>query len=158
MLELWSVLNDVMRPDPWFVPFSTASGALTAHADVSETDAEYWIAVELPGVSLEGVKLAIDDDRLLLTVDKRATTEADKRNYHHIERRYGTVSRAFRLPKAVERDQVEATMRDGVLSIRLPKAEQARPRRIAVKVSTFGSGDSAPRQLTAEATDSTDEE
>ena len=58
-------------------------------------------------------------------------------------------SRAFRLPKAVDRDQVQATMREGVLSVRLPKAEHARPRRIPVRVATLAAGEAAPRQITA---------
>ena len=156
MLDLWNVLNDVMRNDPWFTPFSAAGTSLapTLHADVAETDAEYWIAAELPGVSLEDVKLAIEDDVLTLSVDKRPGSDGDRRNYHHIERRFGTFSRAFRLPKTVDREQVQATMKDGVLSIRLPKAEQARPRRIPVRVSALGPGEAAPRQITAEGTES----
>ena len=156
MLDLWNVLNDVMRNDPWFTPFSAAGTSLapTLHADVAETDAEYWIAAELPGVSLEDVKLAIEDDVLTLSVDKRPGSDGDRRNYHHIERRFGTFSRAFRLPKTVDREQVQATMKDGVLSIRLPKAEQARPRRIPVRVSALGPGEAAPRQITADGSES----
>lgn len=158
MLDLWNVLDDVMRNDPWFAPFSASATTLspTLHADVAETDSEYWIAAELPGVSLENVKLSIEGDVLTLSVDKRPGQ--DDRNYHHVERRYGTFTRAFRLPKAVERDAVQATMKDGVLSIRLPKAEHAQPRRIPVRVSALGAGEAAPRQITAEASESTDKE
>lgn len=156
MLDLWNVLNDVMRSDPWFTPFSAPAALMapTLHADVAETDAEFWISAELPGVSLENVKLAIEDDVLTLTVEKQPASDADNRNYHHVERRYGTFSRAFRLPKAVDREQVQATMKDGVLSIRLPKAEHARPRRIPVRLATLGPGEAAPRQITAEGTES----
>ena len=155
MLDLWNVLNDVMRTDPWLSPFSSPAGPVAAHADVGETDAEYWITAELPGVSLENVTLAIEDDVLTLTVDKRPEPDGDKRSYHHVERRYGTFSRAFRLPKAVDRDQVQATMKDGVLSIRLPKGEHARSRRIPVHVGTLSPGEAAPRQITAEGSEST---
>jgi HSP20 family protein len=159
MLDLWNVLNDVMRNDPWFAPFSATGTSLapTLHADVAETDSEYWIAAELPGVSLDDVKLAIDNDVLTLSVEKRPGSD-DHRNYHHVERRYGTFSRAFRLPQTIEREQVQATMKDGVLSIRLPKAEQARPRRIPVRVSALGPGEAAPRQITAEGSESTSED
>jgi HSP20 family molecular chaperone IbpA len=59
MLDLWNVLNDVMRADPWFAPFSAPAEMMqpTLHADVAETDAEYWITAELPGVPLENVQL-----------------------------------------------------------------------------------------------------
>jgi HSP20 family protein len=156
MLELWNVLNDVMRTDPWFVPFSSPAATMspTLHADVAETDAEYWITAELPGVPLENVQLAIDDDVLTLSVDKRLNADGDNRTYHHVERRHGTFSRSFRLPKAVDRDQVQATMKDGVLSVRLPKAEHARPRRIPVRVGALAAGEAAPRQITAEGSES----
>lgn len=155
MLDLWNIVNDVMRTDPWFAPFSAPATTLTPtlHADVAETEAEYWIAAELPGVSLDNVKLAIEDDVLTLTVDKQPGSEGDSRNYHHVERRYGTFSRAFRLPKAVDRDQVQATMKDGVLTIRLPKAEHVRPRRIPVRVGALGTGEAATKQLAAEASE-----
>lgn len=160
MLDLWNVLNDVMRTDPWFAPFSAPAATMTPtlHADVAETNAEYWISAELPGVSLENVKLAIEDDVLTLTVDKQPGADGEARNYHHVERRYGTFSRTFRLPKTVDRDQVQATMKDGVLSIRLPKAEHARPRRIPVRVSALGQGEAAPRQITTAGTETGESE
>lgn len=156
MMDLWNVLNDVMRTDPWFSPFAAPAAVVTPtlHADVAETDAEYWIAAELPGVSLDDVKLAIDGDVLTLTVEKRPEAEGENRNYHHVERRYGTIRRVFRLPHGIDRDQVQATMKDGVLSIRLPKDEHARPRRIPVRVGALGAGEAAPRQITAEGSES----
>jgi HSP20 family protein len=159
MVDFWSVLNDVMRTDPWFAPFSTpaANTRPTVIADVAETDAEYWIEAELPGVSLDNVRLAIESGVLTLTVDKRLGSDADTRNYHHVERRYGTFSRAFRLPNGVDTDQVQATMKDGVLRIRVPKSEHARPRRIPVRVGTLGPGEAAPRQITVEASETDDE-
>jgi HSP20 family protein len=152
MLEIWNVLSDVMRTDPWFAPFSAPAATFgpTLHADVAESDAEYWITAELPGVSLEDVKLAIEDDVLTLSVDKRPGNEGEGRNYHHVERRYGTFSRAFRLPRGIDADQVQATMKDGVLSIRLPKAEHARARKIPVRVGALPQAEAAPRQITAE--------
>ena len=154
MLELWNVLNDVMRADPWFSPFSAPGMAASSpiSADVAESDESYWITVELPGVPLENVKLEIDDDVLTLSATKQREA-LDDRNFHHVERRHGTFSRAFRLPKAVNRDGVQATMKDGVLTICLPKAEEARPRRIPVRVASLQQGEAAPRQLTAEGTE-----
>jgi HSP20 family protein len=157
MLDLWNVLNDVMRTDPWFVPFSPAAAALTPtlHADVAETDAEYWISAELPGVSLENVTLAIEDDVLVLKVDKQPPgSDGENQKYHHVERRYGTFTRSFRVPRGVDVDQVQATMKDGVLSIRLPKAEHARLRRIPVQVASLAAGEAEPRQFTADASES----
>jgi HSP20 family protein len=159
MLELWNVLNDVMRSDPWLSPFSATAAPLRSalQADVAETDADYWITAELPGVPLENVKLEIDDDVLTLSAVKRPIEEQLPR-YQHVERHYGTLSRAFELPKTVNKDDIQATMKDGVLTVRLPKAEQARPRQIPVRVVALTQGENAPRQLTAEASDRPDGE
>lgn len=150
MLDLWNVLNDVMRTDPWFAPFPALAAAQALHADVAETGADFWITAELPGVSLENVQLTIDDGVLTLTAQKRSSADGNDRTYHHLERRHGTFSRAFRLPQAVDRDRVEATMKDGVLSVRLPKAEHARSRRIPVRLGALTEGEAVPRQITAE--------
>lgn len=159
MLDLWNVLNDVMRTDPWFTPFSTPARAVSSSllADVAETDAEYWITAELPGVPLEKVQLEIENDVLSLSAEKQPFDGENERNFHHVERRYGTYSRAFALPKAVNRDGIQATMKDGVLTIRLPKAEQARPRQIPVRVGALGAGEHAPRQITEDASETRDD-
>jgi HSP20 family molecular chaperone IbpA len=160
MFELWSVLNDVMRADPWLSPFSTPAARPSSmlHADVAETDGDYWITAELPGVPLENVTLELEADVLTLSAVKRPIEEAGPRNHQHVERRYGTFSRAFRLPETVNKDEVQATMKDGVLTVRLPKAEQARPRQIPVRVAALAQGENAPRQITAEASDHPDGE
>jgi len=156
MLDLWNVLNDVMRTDPWFRPFSAPPAAANSYlvADVAETDAEYWITAELPGVPLEKVKLEIENDLLTLSAEKLPFEGDEKRNFHHVERRHGTYSRAFALPRVVDRERIHATMKDGLLTIRLPKAEQARPRQIQVRVGTLAGGESAPRQITEDASES----
>jgi HSP20 family protein len=156
MLDLWNVLNDVMRNDPWFTPFSTPSAAVSSYlvADVAETDADYWITAELPGVPLESVKLEIENDTLTLSAEKLPFEGDDKRNFHHVERRHGTYSRAFALPRIVNRDGIQATMKDGLLTIRLPKSEQARPRQIPVRVGALAAGEGAPRQITEDASES----
>jgi HSP20 family molecular chaperone IbpA len=153
MLELLNVLHDVMRTDPWLSPFSTPwpMESTALHADVAETDTQYWITAELPGVPLENVKLEIEGEVLTLSAVKRPIEEDDRRNYRHVERRYGTFSRAFRLPSTIDRTAIDATMKDGVLSVRLPKAEQARPRQIPVRAAALAPGENAPRQITAEA-------
>jgi HSP20 family protein len=160
MFELWSVLNDVMHADPWLSPFSAnaARPSSMLHADVAETDEDYWITAELPGVPLENVKLEIEADVLTLSAVKRPLEEAGPRNHQHVERRYGTFSRAFKLPEIVNKDDVQATMKDGVLTVRLPKAEQARPRQIPVRAAALAQSENSPRQITAEASERPDGE
>lgn len=156
MLDLWNVVGDVMRSDPWFTPFSASSVVVSSpvRADVEETDAAFVISAELPGVPLENVKLEIEDDVLTLTAVKRPSENGDRRGLH-AERRYGTFARAFSLPKAVDREAVRATMQHGVLTITLPKAERARARQIPIRVAAIADGESAPRQITTQGSEST---
>lgn len=156
MFNLWNVLDDVMRNDPWFASFPLGSGNANASSwplvDVAEADTAFVISAELPGVKLEDVKLEIKNDILTLTAQKQPDNDEEQREYHRGERRYGTFTRSFALPRAVQGQDVEATMKDGVLTIHLPKVEQARPRHIPIQVA---SGSSAPAQITAEGTEST---
>jgi HSP20 family protein len=151
MFNLWNVLDDVMRTDPWFRPFLMGPEMGSARSwplvDVAEADAAYFIKAELPGVKLEDVKIEIENNVLTLSAQKHPESSNERHEYHRVERSYGTFSRSFVLPQGVQSDNVQATMKDGVLTIHVPKSDQARPRRIPVRV--MGSSASAPpAQLT----------
>jgi HSP20 family protein len=154
MVDLWSVVNDVMKSDAWFAPFSTSSVAFGSplRADVDETDSAFVITAELPGVTLEDVTLELEDDVLILSAVKRPS-ESAPRGHHHAERRYGTFKRSFALPKAVDRDGVQATMRDGVLTINLPKSARATARQIPIRVGAGNAGENEPLQITGQSTE-----
>lgn len=153
MFNLWNMLDDVMRTDPWFRPLVAGSDSVSSSSwlptDIAEADAAYLIQAELPGVKLEDVKIEIDAGVLTLSAEKRPEGDGRRQEYHRVERSYGTLTRSFALPRHVQSDRVQATMKDGVLSILVPKTEQARPRRIPVQVSSSSAG--APPQITAQA-------
>lgn len=109
-----------------------ASRTWSPPVDIQETDDAYRIQVELPGLSKEDVQITLENSVLRLSGERKFEKDAKKENYHRIERTYGTFSRSFALPTQVRSDKVEAKFEDGVLSIVVPKAEQARPRRIAI--------------------------
>lgn len=100
--------------------------------DVAESDNEYLVKVELPGINKEDVKVTVQDSVLTILGEKKQETEA--KNYHRVERSYGSFQRSFTLPSTVKADKVDATFKDGVLTIALPKAEEAKPKEIDVKV------------------------
>ncbi|CUS76560.1 heat shock protein Hsp20 [Candidatus Kryptonium thompsonii] len=102
--------------------------------DISETDDEYIVRAEIPGVSKDDVKITIKDDILTISGEKKQEKEAKGENFHRIERVYGSFSRSFALPGSVKVDKVEAKFKDGVLTIKLPKVEEAKPREIEIKV------------------------
>ena len=103
--------------------------------DLSETEDALHVQAEIPGVDPEHVDISITGDQLTIRGEKQAQTEEEGRSWHRIERRRGSFSRTLSLPAAVDAEKVEATVRDGVLSVTLPKREDARPRRIDVRTS-----------------------
>jgi HSP20 family protein len=109
-----------------------ASRTWTPPVDIQETDDAYRIQVELPGLSKEDVQITLENNVLRLSGERKFEKDTKKENYHRIERTYGTFSRSFALPTQVSSDKVEAKFDDGVLSIVVPKAEQAKPRRITI--------------------------
>lgn len=109
-----------------------ATRTWTPAVDIQETDDGYRLQVELPGLSKDDVQITLENNVLRLSGERKFEKETKKENYHRIERTYGTFSRSFALPTQVSSDKVEATFKDGVLSILVPKAEQAKPRRISI--------------------------
>lgn len=102
--------------------------------DIYETDKEYVIKVELPEVSKEDVKVTVQEGVLTIQGERRQEKQEGWR-YHRIERSYGTFARSFRIPDEVEEARVSAEVKDGILNVRLPKAEKVKPKSIEVKVA-----------------------
>lgn len=103
--------------------------------DVVEQKDAYMIKAELPGVSKNDVKIVLQENVLTIKGEKKQESEQKDSDYHRIERSYGTFERSFTLPTGVRSDKIDATYKDGVLTITLPKAEEAKPKEIEVKVS-----------------------
>jgi HSP20 family protein len=106
----------------------------TPAVDVAEHDNEYVVKVELPGVSKDDVKITMHDSTLTIRGEKKQEKETKESNYHRVERSYGSFQRSFTLPSTVKSDRIEAAYKDGILTISLPKAEEAKPKQIEVKV------------------------
>jgi len=103
--------------------------------DVHENDAEITLRAELPGLSQDDVELTIDKGRLTIQGEKRLEKEETDGDYRRIESSYGSFYRSFPLPDTVDQDNVEARFENGVLYIVLPKTEEAKPKKIAVKIN-----------------------
>ena len=104
--------------------------------DVSETDDAIEVKTDLPGIKSEDIDIEIRNDYLTVsgeTTEVRKTKEGNGRKYHRIERHTGSFSRSVRLPCHVQEDSVKAELKDGVLAITLPKAEQEKTKKIAIK-------------------------
>ncbi len=112
-----------------------AFGVAVPRVDVSETGSEYEVTAELPGMEEKDVEILLDQNMLTLKGEKRAEREQKEKDYHLTERSFGSFRRTIPLPVEVDRDKVEAGFKNGVLTIRLPKAQQAQAqaKRIQVK-------------------------
>jgi len=101
--------------------------------DIAEYDDHFSIEVELPGVAADQVDLQVEDDTLRLTA-KRGAGESEEKSSHLVrERRRGTYVRTFHLGTLIEREGIQGNLKDGVLTIRLPKSVAALPRKITVQ-------------------------
>ena len=101
--------------------------------DVSESEDEYLIKASLPGINPEDLDINIESNVLTIKGEYKEEEEREDRRYHMRERRSGNFCRSFSLPNSVNADAIEATYEAGVLSLSLPKAEEAKPHRIEVK-------------------------
>lgn len=141
--SLWGVFDDFdnMFDDFWrpMRPGRVGGGAGGAFApamDVKETDNEYYVRADLPGVKKDDLDISIQDGVLTINAEtKYENEEKDNGRVIRQERRYGKFVRSMRLGDAVDVDKVKAEYKDGVLNLTLPKAEQVRPKRIDVQVS-----------------------
>ncbi len=104
-------------------------------ADVVENNEAYVIKAELPGISKNDVKITLHENVLTIKGEKKQEKEEKDRNFHRVERSYGSFERSFTLPSGVKDDKIEAAYKDGILTITLPKAEEAKPKEIEVKAA-----------------------
>ncbi len=111
---------------------SWVSGAWTPQVDIYETDDALVLKAELPGFSKEDVGVELKDNTLVLKGERKHEAEVKEENYHRTERAYGAFHPSFLLPTAVEQEKVKATYKDGILELRLPKAAEAKPKRISI--------------------------
>jgi HSP20 family protein len=106
----------------------------TPAVDILEKEDEYLVKVELPGVNKDDVKITLESNILTVKGEKHQEQEEKNQSYHRLERTHGSFQRSFTLPTTVRNDKIDATFKDGVLSVVLPKAEESKPRTIEVKV------------------------
>jgi HSP20 family protein len=103
--------------------------------DVVETDEEFQIRAELPGVEKNDVKLSVENGVLLISGHREQEKEEKGKRYHKIERAYGSFARSFTMPDVVDEQKVTAEFKNGVLTVQLPKSEKARPKSIEVQIT-----------------------
>jgi HSP20 family protein len=113
------------------------TGFFAPMLDISEDDKGYHIEAEMPGVDEKNIDVNIADNVLTIKAEKRGQEKKEGKNYHRIERSFGTFQRSVTLPPEIDEEKVRAQFKNGVLTIEVPKSEQKKEktRRIEVKSS-----------------------
>lgn len=121
------------------VPFNSAWGfaeprALAPAADIQESEAGLTLQLDMPGHAPEAIEVKVENDHLTVRSERKSRLDAEKGGQLLSERRFGTFERTFVLPRTVDAGRVEATYEHGVLTLVLPRREEARPRTVQVQV------------------------
>lgn len=131
--EMNRLFEDFFSRDFFVEPFR-GMGEYHPAMDVSETEDAVIVKAELPGMEAKDVEINLNGDVLSLRGEKREETEEKTKSFHRVERSYGSFERSVRLPYAVKADKVEATFKNGVLTVQLPKAEEAKRKSVKINV------------------------
>ncbi|RJP24800.1 MAG: Hsp20/alpha crystallin family protein [Candidatus Omnitrophota bacterium] len=132
--EFDSLLDRFFRDD-WLAPEAAGVGSFVPAFDVSETETEFLVKAELPGVDPKDVEVNLSGNVLTVKGEKKQEREEKTESLYRVERSYGSFSRSFSLPSDVKADQVSATYKDGVLNLKLPKTEPSKRKTIKIDVT-----------------------
>jgi HSP20 family protein len=102
--------------------------------DLVETDEHFVLRADLPGLTEDDVRLEVEDRTLTIAGERKAEHEVDGEGYHRVERAAGAFSRSLTLPEGIDPEAISARFEHGVLEVRIPKPEERKPRRVAIKV------------------------
>ena len=126
----------IVRWDPFRDFGFTAPSTWMPPVDIFQTgDHELVLKAELPDMNREDIGINIENFVLTITGEKKASTDVKDEQYHHVERRYGSFSRSFSLPHTVDTSKVAAEYKHGVLTVRVPLREEAKPRQVTIDVA-----------------------
>jgi HSP20 family protein len=126
----------IVRWDPFRDFGFTTGNTWVPPVDIYQTsEHELVLKAELPDLSREEIDITVENFVLTLKGEKKLAAEVKEEQFHHIERSYGSFSRSFSLPRTVDATKVAADYKNGVLTVRLPLREEAKPRQIKVDVA-----------------------
>lgn len=116
--------DDVMRRGTWIPPVDIYEGP----------NHEMVIKAELPDIRREDIDIRVEDNTLTISGEKKLDEDVKQEQFHRVERAYGTFTRSFSLPATIDTEKVAAEFKNGVLTVKLPMREEAKPKQIQVKV------------------------
>jgi len=124
-----------LMPEPFTTGMLAQPFGWSPPVEIAESDKEFTVTAELPGLNRQNVRVEFDDGVLMIAGEKEEERKEEQRRFHLWERSYGAFERSFIVPAAVDATAVNAEMNDGVLTVHLPKAaaEKTQTRRIEVR-------------------------
>lgn len=125
-------LFDDMLPVKWVGMVDNEIDQWTPKTDMSETDDEYIIDLDLPGIPKENIEITYRDNQLTIKGENNRENEEKKENYLRKERYSGQFVRSFTLPVSVKDDKIKANFKNGVLNVKVPKAEVKKPKKVNI--------------------------
>lgn len=132
--DLERFFDDFLAPSSWAEHFDRLpEGALSFDMDVSESESEYHIEAEIPGMEEKDIEVSIEGSHLIIKGEKKEESQKKDKNYYSSERRYGSFTRAISLPENADVDKAQADYKSGVLEIHIPKAADS-PKRKKITV------------------------
>jgi HSP20 family protein len=135
MLSLREAMNQLLE-ESFVAPSTGRQGQSFVPAlDLSETADGYTVELAVPGMSADDLQINIENNVLTIKGEARKESEDRQRNYHRVERRFGSFQRTVALPTTVKADAISASLTNGILRLDIPKAEEVKPRRITVHVA-----------------------
>ncbi|MCA9973566.1 MAG: Hsp20/alpha crystallin family protein, partial [Anaerolineales bacterium] len=128
--EFDRMVNDMIE---WSAPTVPARWGLPL--DVAETENEYTVMASIPGLNPDDIEVTLEENVLTISGESREETVDEGTRYHLRERRFGSFSRSLRFPVPVAGESIAANYTNGVLTLTVPKAEEVKPKRIAIKAA-----------------------
>ncbi|MEX1301744.1 MAG: Hsp20/alpha crystallin family protein [Desulfotignum sp.] len=111
------------------------SGDWAPSVDILETEKEFVIKAEIPGVSKDDVKISVDNGTLTIRGEKKQEKEEKNKKFHRVEQFYGSFARSFTLPENVDETKIEAAFKNGMLKLQIPKTTVSKPKAIDIKIN-----------------------
>jgi HSP20 family protein len=112
---------------------ATRQSAFAPSIDISETEKQFLIDVELPGVNKDDIEVNLENGRLTISGERKFESEENGKQYHRVESHYGSFTRSFQLPENVDDKSISASYKDGILNITIDKSEEKMKKQIKVK-------------------------
>ena len=112
---------------------TTRKSSFAPSIDISETENQFIIDVEVPGINKEDIEVNFDNDMLTISGERSFNKEEDGKQYHRVESHYGTFNRSFRLPDNVDSESIKATYNNGILNITVDKSEEKLKKQIEIQ-------------------------